>query len=273
MAISTGLAILGGAALGMIGSSMASKNAADASENAAQTSANSSNYATQMQMDYLRSVRKDIAGAVEAGVMDIDTGFKIAMKSLGPEYDAVNQYINLIQNPAAVMKRPGVQFQYQQGIDALQSGFSKTTGGGLSGNIVAAAQQYGQNFAATTLDAELSRLEPLVNLQLTRAQYANQAGANKANIRIGGATGSGNIGASVMPGIASTITNAGNATAQGIVASAGATNAAIGGITGTISDVASLYALRPDLFSSMGGSNINSAQAVKSVPMNNAVWT
>jgi hypothetical protein len=145
-------------------------------------------------MDYLNQNRGDIASAVDAGLIDINTGYAKAIADLKPLVDqglvSLADYNQLLQDPSAIMNRPSTQFQYNQGLSSLQTGFSKSTGGGLSGNIVAAAQQYGQNFASQNLDAELARLSPLISIGANAIGQTSTLNANQgnaaANLRISG---------------------------------------------------------------------------------------
>lgn len=251
MAISTGTAILGAALIGAAGSLYSGSQQSKAINKASGQSTSGMLAATEMQLKFLREMRADIAKAVEEGLLDLDEGFNMAIKSLGPKYDAVAEYINLLKDPSKVMTRPGVQFQYNQGINALQTGYSKVSGGGLSGDIIASAQEYGQNFAAMALDKELARLTPLIQTQMNRASLYSQEGMAKSNLRVGGTTGTWNLATPMINSAAQGMMAASNTQAQATLGQANTATNTMGSITGTISDLASLYALRPDLFSTM----------------------
>lgn len=209
--------IIGGSAL--VGGIASSAMSADAAEEQAEAYGSSQ----AMQLRFLREVRADIADAVENGLIDLDTGYNMAIKSIQPlsQLGALADYQELLQNPEAVMNRPGIQYQYGQGIEALQSAYSRSSGGGLSGASMKAATEYGQNFAASALDRELARLSPLVDIEtgaLTNMAniYQNQ-GQSKSNLRISGATGSGNITNAASQSIAGSMNQAGEAAASSTV--------------------------------------------------------
>jgi hypothetical protein len=226
-----------------------------------------------MQMEYLREVRADIAEAVDAGLIDLDTGFNMAIQQFEPltgleEYNAARQ---LLRDPSAIMDRPSTQFQYGQGIDALQSAFSRTSGGGLSGPAMKGAMEYGQNFASTALDAELNRLFPFINIATgARSNIANLyqgLGTSKANLRLGGATGYSNIGAQMAPGIAQGIANQGNIAASGMINQANIQTGLYSNLAGMGTNMAMLYATNPGLFSGGGGGSAPNFAAQQSMPI------
>lgn len=216
-------AVVGGAVVGGVASTMAAGKQSSAIEAGAQSQAAATMQSTQMQLDYLRETDENIAAAVEQGLIDLDTGFNMAIQQLQPmtgmeEYNAAR---GLLQDPSSVMDRPSVQWQYDQGIDAMQSAFSVSSGGGISGQGLAAAQKYGQNLASTALDAELNRLFPFINISnQARSQIAGvEAGRGQmaANLRVGGATKTAQITGQAIPGIAQGIQSQGDiAAAAGI---------------------------------------------------------
>ena len=220
-------AIVGTAVVGYLATKSASKSAKEAAQvqaaattQAAKTQTEAQSVSTAMQLQFLRETRADIAEAVEKGLVDLETGFNAAIEALLPfaSVEELNQAKELLSNPEAIMDRPSTRFQYAQGIEALNAAFSRTGGGGLSGQGVKAAQEYGQNFASLSLDAELKRLQPLIDIGLGAAtNVANlQSGKGTAmsNLRISGATGSGNITAHMSSKAAEGVMNQGNIAAQ-----------------------------------------------------------
>jgi hypothetical protein len=185
-----------------------------------------------MLLDFLRENRADIAEAVEAGLIDLEQGFNLAMREISKGYNEainstrrgygtaikdVNQGYNeaikssdrgynraiaelnpltglqeynqargLLEDPSSLAERPSYQFQFDQGIEAMQGAFSRGSGGGLSGRGIQSAQEFGQNLASTALDAELNRLFPFINT-------AVQARANTANLEVGRGTDRANL--------------------------------------------------------------------------------
>lgn len=239
-----GAAIAGAAALGGLASGFGASNAAAASVEAAKIQAEAMKEATKMQLDYLREVRADLAEAVEKGLIDLDTAFQAARDSIDPgDFNAIQSYVDLVKNPESVMDRPGIRFQYNQGIDALQSSFSRTSGGGLSGRMIKAAEEYGQNFASAALDAELARLNPLIANQTNISNLYSSEGTAKANLRVGGAGQVAGVTGQMVPSIAAGIQAQGNAAASGVINKANAWTNFASNISDIASDSAMAYAM------------------------------
>lgn len=240
-----------GAGAGMYGADRASK----ASEEAAGMMSESAAAAAEVQMQWLRENEANIAAAVDQGIIDLETGFNAAIRELMPmaSLDELNTAKQLIADPESLMKRPSTQHQFKTGVEAMQAGFSRTGGGGVSGPALAAATEYGQNFASLQLDRELARLQPLIDIGVgARTNIANiqqSRGASLANLRLGGATGKANIGAAVIPGIARMTQQQGGYAAGNVINQANIQGSLVGGISSNISDMLALYATRPELFS------------------------
>jgi len=233
MAIGTGAALIIGSIIGALGGLAGQKSASDAAEKAAKTQANATKSATELQYDFLRQNRAEIADAVDKGLIDINTGFNAAM----------DEYMKAMNDPDLVMNRPGVKFQYEQGLDALKSGFSRTSGGGLSGPMIKAAQEYGQGFASNALDAELNRLSPYLNLLTGKANAT-------ANLRVGGATGTAGITGTAANNISNLTLQGGENAAAAAIRQGNINTNYISGATNQIQDLLTLAALRPELFRS-----------------------
>lgn len=273
---------IGGAAVVGAGAGVYSSNkASKAASGAASSQMSAQNYAIQMQMDYLRQMQDKISRGVDIGIGDISLGtgravtelkgrYNEAMGQFQPftgleEYNAARQ---LLQDPSSIMQRPGVQFQREQGEEALQGAFSRTSGGGASGVGMKAAVEYGQNFASTALDAELNRLFPFINTSMgARTNIANLQqglgsnlanihqgyGRDAANLRVGGITGTAGITGQMMPSIAQGITNQGNIAATGQINQANIQTGLYSNLAGMGSNMAMMYAMNPGLFSGGGG--------------------
>lgn len=75
-----------------------------------------------------------------------------------------NQLQQLLANPSSITSTPGYEFQYNQGLQALQrSGAS--SGFYDSGNLGIALEQYGQGYATSELQPEEQLLASLSGLQ------------------------------------------------------------------------------------------------------------
>jgi len=223
------------------------------SSSAAKKNARAYKQSTQMQLAYLREVRADIARAVDEGLVDVETGYNIAVSELRPTADAgqraLGSYEGLLDDPNAIMDRPSTQFQYGQGMEAMQAASSKISGGGISGSSIKAAIEYGQNFASQALDAELNRLLPIINIGQTAtgniATMAMNKGIVQSNLKLSGSTGSANMGTQVMGNVAANQVSMGQVAANDTI---NQTNVA----TSLLSNLANLGYQRykdPQLFS------------------------
>jgi hypothetical protein len=259
MAVSTGAAILGAAALGgavgLYSSHESSKAAAEATE--AQLAAQGN--AAALQLRYLREVRADIADAVDKGLIDLDTGFNAAISELQPYTgtEAYDQYQNLLLNPETIAARPTYQYQYGQGIDALNAAFSKSSGGGVSGSSIKAAMEYGQNYAASALDAELARLSNMININYGAStnisNLLTNQGISKSNLRMSGASGSGNVTQSVANNLANIYTGMGETSATGIINQSNINTNLLSSLSNQGTNLALLYAMNPTMFGTNAG--------------------
>lgn len=255
-------AIVGGAVVGAGGAIYASNQASDASEAAAQAQTDTSMASLEMQERWLEINRQDIKDAVDAGLIDLETGYNQAVAELQPYaeggIETLNTARDLLEDPTAIMDRPSYQFQYDQGIEALQAAYSRTGGGGVSGSALKAAQQFGQNLASTSLDAELNRLFPFINLAAQSSeQLANlhtAFGANQANLRAAGATGTAAATGTAVTGMSNTIQNQGVFAANNAINQANINANLASNLTNIGTGIMNYAAANPDLFSSFGGS-------------------
>ena len=161
-----------------------------------------------------------IKDAETYGLSQITGGFGRAREQLQPfagmeEYEAAR---GLLQDPSSLMDRPGVRFQQEEGNRALQAAYSRASGGGVSGPAIEAAQQYGQNFAAQTLDQELNRLFPFISMSAQAREGMGNLEAQQAiaasNLRMGGATQATNLAAQSAQNVAQSMQQKGNYAAQ-----------------------------------------------------------
>jgi hypothetical protein len=275
-----------------------------------------------MQLNFLRENRADIAEAVEAGRIDLNRGFNLAMREISKGYNEainstrrgygaaikdVNQGYNkaikssdrgynraiaelnpltglqeynqargLLEDPSSLAERPSYQFQFDQGIEAMQGAFSRGSGGGLSGRGIQSAQEFGQNLASTALDAELNRLFPFINTAVqARANTANlevgrgtglanlrtnraanlanmQAGRGSAmaNLTLGGATGQANVSGQYAPGIAAGIQQQGTIQANQAIQGANVQTGLYSNLANVGTQFMNTAATNPGLFSS-----------------------
>lgn len=251
------LLTLGGAIVGGGVSLIASGQAAEASEAATAAQLAAQREANAINVNQFNLVREDLQNALNQGLIDIDTanaaaegflkeGFEGARKVLqqtlvGPGgqqltgLEELNLARGFLQDPSRALELPGVQFQLEQGQKGLENILSKSTGGAVSGDILKAAQEFGQDFASTKLDEALGRLFPFINLGLetrsniadlgleegkTFANLASTLGTNRANLRSAAAARQAANVQGFTPAIAGGAQNIGTIRAGGIVSGA-----------------------------------------------------
>jgi len=240
---------IGGIASG-IGAVVGASKSSKASSSAAETQSDATIQATELQLEYLRETRADIAEAVESGQIDLDTGFNMAIAELEPiaGMDTYNQALELLQNPESVFDRPGIQYQYDQGMEALNARLSKSTGGGISGPGMKAAMEYGQNFAASALDQELARLSPFIDRSIAAktniANLYSGLGTSKANLGVGGAGQIAGVTGQVIPAVASGIQQMGNYAATNQINQANISTNLMSNLSKTVSDMGMMYDMK-----------------------------
>lgn len=180
--------------------------------------------------------------------------------------DAFNQALELINRGAGPLL-PHEERAFGRGVESLQAGFSRTSGGGVSSRALERAQQFGSDFERSRVTDRLNQLLPLINVSTQgRANLANLAtgfGQQTADLRLRGALGSAQLGSAATPGITASFGNIGQAQAQGTLAQAdifGKTlNEIVSGTTGLQNQLGGLFSSRqptPVPFGSQQGQNL-----------------
>ena len=232
MAISTGAAILGGAALGLVGTSMASRAASSGASQQAAATSQAADLQAQVARENIALQREMYEKGLELGKPYREAG-----------YSALNRIQDLLPGlttpvtAAEIRNLPGFQFAMEQGTGAARQ--MANVGGGGS-NIDRAAQKFAIDYTlGTAMPQVISQRQNIYNTlagiagigqtATTGAVGAGQGfGANVANI--GGAT----AGAIGQLGVAGA-----NALASGNIASA---NLMSGGLN-QIGNAAFMYSL------------------------------
>lgn len=220
-------AAVGGSALLNVGSSLlSSSNSADAARDASQAQLQASREAQQAQLGIFNQVRNDLSpyNTVGQGAVNSLAGYWGLPNSGGGGGgpNGANAF-------SALTSYPGYQFQYDQGLQALNRNLA--AGGRFqSGAMLKDAQTFGQGQAQSS-----------VNNYLDMLKYLGSLGENA------GAT-VGNAGLQTGQGLASSIMSGGTAAASGITGAANAFNQGIGGVNNSIQG-----ALQNQLFSSLFG--------------------
>jgi hypothetical protein len=240
MGIGTAIGIGGiaSAGIGAAASAGAAGTQANAAENAQQLQAQEAQNALNFQEQQWNTQQQNLAPWLTQGQGAINT-----LAGLVPGMNAAEAAYPNFQAPTAAQAAatPGYQFTAQQGEQAVQNS-AAARGGLLSGNTLAAEQQYGQGLASTTYQQTynnaLNQYQQAYNqFQNTQAnqfnRYASLAGVGQTAANTLGQQGqaaaqnAGNIALTSGAQQGQDIQNAAAAQASGYV---GAANAATGGI-------------------------------------------
>jgi len=218
MAISTAAAIMGSAAVGVVGSVLGSKSQASAAEAAAGTSAGAQAYSADIQKEMYEQTRADQEPWRIAG----EKALQAIQERPDFEFTAAD-----FEN----FKDPAYDFRVQEGINALDRS-AASRGRLLSGAQDKAVTRYGSNLASqeymnafnralTTENVNLAREQSLANVGQSATNVVSQAGqATAANIGSGAIQSAGQQSNALIAG--------GQAQAQGYAGVATAANQAIG---------------------------------------------
>jgi len=200
------VAIVGSAILGAGASAMSARSSSNAAESAGNQQLQATRESIEFQKEeaekareFQEMIRGEQSEAARQSLLNQQlaqnaslTGSRVAQDAAIDQFqplaglDEFNLARSFLQDPSQAMNLPGVQFQKEQGEEQLQKLLSKTTGGGLSGGALKAAQEFGQNFASTKLDESLNRLFPFINI-------ATGARQNISNLMTRGAESRANI--------------------------------------------------------------------------------
>lgn len=204
-----GIAAVGGIASAAIGSSAAS-DAASAQQQAA-------DQASQTQLQMYNQTRKDLSPYLSTGTSALNQLSSLfGIGGSGPTNATAGRTLSALQN------YPGYQFQFGQGLQALDRS-AASRGLLLSGAQLKDAQTYGQGVAqSTALQPYLSTLTGLAGL-----------GENAGSL-------TGNAATAAGQGIASSQLAGGQAQAAGIV---GSSNAITGGLQSGLNNAILGYSL------------------------------
>jgi hypothetical protein len=157
-------------------------------------------------LDLLRSGVTGATGAY-APVNQLGAGFAgLAGLGSGSYADALglNGPEGIARAQSMFTQTPGYQFQLGQGIDALTRAANASGAGTAGGNVLRAAQDYGQGLASTTYNDWLNRLSGLGSTYSPLALGAlGQGASGTANALLTGGTG----GANILTGTGSNLAN------------------------------------------------------------------
>lgn len=201
MAVTTGTALLGGALAGgsLLGSGMAANKAAKAQVGAA-------NEANRLQRDMFTATRQDNMPWMQAG----QGGLNALMQLYGMQSDG-NGGFTKSTDPQAAMRMlqqdPSYQFRLQQGQGALENS-AAARGGLMSGNMLRALSDYGQNTASMEFGNVANRLAGLAGVGQNAAQYIGSAGQQTGQALANNTIMAGQARASGYTGMANALNNA-----------------------------------------------------------------
>lgn len=216
-------AIIGGAAVGAIGTAVASSNQADAAKSAAQSQLQ----ATTQGQDLLREMY-----AKNAPYWTPYTGLG---QQATTSISSMLPYLQHQFTPSDLQAglAPNYQFMLGQGLGATRQS-QNVTGGGS--NMTRAADIFAQNYAQNAYQSAFT------NYQNQRTNIYNQL-AGIAGLGQQGAAGLSNLGAGVATNIANLGVQGATASAAGTVGAANAISSGIQGVTGNIANAGMMYGL------------------------------
>ena len=198
--IGVGAALLGGAAIGAVGSYLGGREARKGAEVGAAASAAATREATALRRRMYEESVERFKPYAEAG----EFGLK--------------RYMEGLKDPTAFQKTPGYMFRLREGLKSI--GIPDGKPRGLSGRQLQAAVQYGQDYATSEYDRYLARYGSLIDVGrgvatstsgaaqqyaagaggdimrggIAQGQFAQQAGASRASAYMGMA----NVGAQAL---------------------------------------------------------------------------
>jgi hypothetical protein len=221
-----GGAMVGGAAIGAVGSLIGSGKQASAIKSAARTQADAANHAADLQsqaaansLAYTKGVYNKAAG-YEA---PYQAAGRVALGQLGAGTKQGGVFNSSPTADQVLAQDPGYQFRMQQGQQALER--AEAAGGGVgSGGALKAAQQYGQDYASGEYGAAYGRF--MANRQSNYANLANVAGYGEqanATLTNAGTGASANVSRTAMGGADAAgnyLTQGANASAAGMIGGA-----------------------------------------------------
>lgn len=179
-------AIVGGAVIGAVGTSVAGSKSASATKSAARTAASEQDKALAQQAELSAPYR----ALGESGI----TQLKALLGIAGSGTDATT----------ALRSTPGYQFARDQGLTAATNA-ATAQGLSLSGNTLEALDKFGTGLADQTYQTQVGNLENVVGIGQAAAagQAANigNAATNKSNIAINQGNTMAGINANTIAGI------------------------------------------------------------------------
>lgn len=213
-------AVIGGAVIGAVGTTVAASSSSDAAQSQADAATQASQTQAQSQANALQEVHTNTQPYRDVGQQSINQlAGLLGVKIPGQPDSGMNQ-------TQALQQRPGYQFRLGEGQRAVENS-AAARGMQLSGANLRAIDEYGQNFASNEYNNAYNQLLGLSSI-----------GENAA-------VGAGNSAANIIQNTGNNVAGyqigAGNAQAAGQV---GAGNAISGGLSGIANAGSQYYALQ-----------------------------
>ena len=253
-----GAAVIGAGALGTVGSIASGVIGANAATQAANTQATAAEQSTALQKQEFNTLQANYQPYLSAGASALTELQNLTGTNSGgnPLTAALTSEFN--PTLASLAATPGYQFTLNQGLQATQNGFA-AQGLAKSGAAIKGAANYAEGLAGTTYQQQFQ------NYWTQNQNIASLVGG-QASLGENAAAQSGNTGVASITGIGNTITSGAAAQAAGTVGSANAITGALGGVTGSASNAALLYALNGNgLFGGTPGTASATAPATNSL--------
>jgi hypothetical protein len=211
-------AVVGAAAIGAVGSSVA----ANASKSAANTQAQAAEDAAHLQNDQWNQTQANLQP-----YMDLGSSY------INPLKDALSNPMLTQQfsapTAAQAQQTPGYQFTQTQGLKAVQNS-AAARGLGVSGAAMKGAASYATGLADSTYNDVFNRALTTFNTNYSSA--ANNVNRLQSVVASGqnAAATNGSLGAAAVGNIGNTLTSGANAQAAGTIGSANAISSGLNGI-------------------------------------------
>jgi hypothetical protein len=209
-----------------------------------------------------------IESAVERGEISLEEGNRRASEIMAPlaGLQPLEQYQDILARGPGELT-PQQSREFGRGVEALQAGFSRTSGGGISSRALERAQEYGQDFASRRMDESLNRLVPLLNImtgaRTSQANLASDLGTQQAQLRMQGASALAGI---PSEGIARSMSQIGQIGAAQSINQANVYSDLMENLSGIGSQFAETWARNPQLFSGGGSGGSLDVQTTGSSP-------
>lgn len=210
------VAVVGGAIIGGVASTQASKGAAETAADAQGSASDASIAEQQRQFNEMKTLMSPYVNAGTPALQQMAAYSNVGPAALNKQsaLSGLNGYDAQQSAIAEIESSPLLQSQVAQGEDAILQNAS-ATGGLRGGNTQGALAQYRPQMLQQAIDSQYSKLGGLTNFGAGMTQ-------NLASMGQASATGQANQGMNMATNISNSLTSSGDAQAQAALASGAA---------------------------------------------------